>query len=135
VRKKSFAAMCVAFALATASMGFGQVTAAGVNYQKIALLKWSTDQAASFVSGTNPFGVAFDGANVWVTNLNGNNVTKFRAADGAVVGSFSVGAFPAGVAFDGAAIWVANYHGNSVTKLRAADGVTLGTFPVGIFPW
>jgi len=56
--------------------------------------------------GSDPVGVAFDGANIWVTNLFGHNVTKVRVSDGAVQGTFSVGTSPAGIAFDGANIWV-----------------------------
>src|SRR5439155_16879848 len=32
--------------------------------------------------GVGPLGVAFDGVNIWVTNSNGNSVTKLRASDG-----------------------------------------------------
>ncbi len=84
--------------------------------------------------GTNPFGVAFDGANIWVTNGGGNNVTKLRASDGACVGTctFTVGNSPHGVAFDGANIWVVNASDNSVTKLRASDGACVGTCTFGV---
>jgi YVTN family beta-propeller protein len=64
--------------------------------------------------------VAFDGANIWVTNAGDNTVTKLRATDGGVLGTFAVGAAPYGVAFDGANIWVSNFSPGTVTKLRAA---------------
>ena len=67
----------------------------------------------------HPLGVAFDGANIWVTNSDSNNVTKLRASDGKVLGTFGVGSSPYGVAFDGANVWVANGNSNNVTKLRA----------------
>ena len=76
------------------------------------------------------WGIAFDGANIWVTNQNSNSVTKLRANDGAVLGQFGVGGNPVGVAFDGANIWVANGGSSNVTKLRASDGALQGTFPV-----
>ena len=79
--------------------------------------------------------MAFDGANIWVTNDNSNNVTKLRASDGAVLGTFAVGSSPTGVAFDGANVWVANYSSNNVTKLRASDGSVLGTFAAGSAPF
>ena len=44
--------------------------------------------------GSLPFGVAFDGANIWVTNCRSNNVTKLRASDGASLGTFPVGVQP-----------------------------------------
>ena len=139
---------CIAFVFGSVSPTFGQGGApqyAGLNYQKIALLKWYTaNQSASFKVGSNPNGVAFDGANVWVANFGtddspGNTVTKLRAADGATMGTFTVGTGPYLMAFDGANIWVTNAGtsaspGNTVTKLRASDGATLGTFTVGTVP-
>ena len=80
--------------------------------------------------------MAFDGANIWVTNYGmpcqgcGNTVTKLRSSDGAILGTFVVGTGPAGIAFDGANL-VANYGGNDVTKLRASDGKVLGSLPCG----
>jgi DNA-binding beta-propeller fold protein YncE len=67
--------------------------------------------------GLNPIGVAFDGANIWVTNNGNNNVNKLRPSDGTVLGTFAVGTGPFGVAFDGANIWVANNGSNTVSKL------------------
>jgi hypothetical protein len=86
------------------------------------------------------FGIAYDGANLWVTASDittwtaGNTVFKLRASDGANLGAFGVGNGPHGVVFDGANIWVANSDNSTVTKLRAGDGGNLGTFPVGLDP-
>ena len=71
----------------------------------------------TFSVASNPFGVAFDGTNIWVANSNSDKVTKLRASDGAVLGTFSVGSGPREVAFDGANIWVVNQGDNNVTKL------------------
>ncbi|NUQ47215.1 MAG: hypothetical protein HUU22_14420, partial [Phycisphaerae bacterium] len=102
--------------------------------QQISLLRWydAIQTGQTFAVGSNPYGVAFDGANIWVTNSGSSNVTKLRASDGAYLGTFAVGSTPLGVAFDGANIWVANYFSNNVTKLRASDGAYLGTFAVGL---
>ncbi len=109
-----------------------------LNPLQIAILHWyNANFTASFPVGNGPFSMAFDGANIWVTNAKSNNVTELRAADGAPMGTF---ALPAGtarcVAFDGANIWVAGSNSGvgTVTKLRAADGTTLGTFSVGANP-
>jgi YVTN family beta-propeller protein len=64
-----------------------------------------------------PYGVAFDGANIWVANEGSNNVSKLRVSDGKVVGTLAVGSAPIGVAFDGANIWVANGDSHTVSKL------------------
>jgi hypothetical protein len=86
--------------------------------------------------GKQPYGVAFDGENIWTANFADypGTVTKVRARDGKVLGTFEVGRKPLGVTFDGANIWVSNNFDNTVTKLRASDGKTLGTFSVR-FPW
>jgi hypothetical protein len=60
------------------------------------------------------FGVAFDGANVWVTNAE--SVTKLRASDGALLGTFNIDA-AGGVAFDRANVWVTSESSGTVTKL------------------
>ena len=44
--------------------------------------------------GAVPYGVAFDGANIWVTNVGSDTVTKLRASDGANLGTFAVGIDP-----------------------------------------
>ena len=75
----------------------------------------------------DPSALVFDGANMWVTNSDGDTVTKLRA-DGAVLGTFTVPDRPYDVAFDGANIWVTNESGDNVTKLRASDGACVGTF-------
>ena len=71
----------------------------------------------SFNVGNSPYGVAFDGANIWVTNYWAHTVTKLRASDGDLQGTFAVGNGPTGVAFDGANIWVANEYSNTVSRL------------------
>src|SRR5260370_319856 len=104
------------------------------NPLQIALLHWyAANLTTQFTAGTSPYGVAFDGANIWVALNGSGKVTKLRANDGFNLGSFSVGTNPTGVAFDGANIWVANFGSNNVTKL-ATSGTVLGTFPAGSGP-
>src|SRR3972149_764292 len=82
--------------------------------------------------GTNPFRVAFDGANIWVTSYGSNSVTKLRASDGAIEGTFEVTFAPYGAAFDGTNIWVTTYSTNNVTKVLASDGNAEGKYTVGL---
>ena len=89
-----------------------------INRLQVALLKWAPYSGLSFQVEGRPFGVAFDGANIWVTNAGANFVTKLRASDGANLGNFGAGSASLGLAFDGANIWVANQGSNTVTKLR-----------------
>ncbi len=115
------------------------VTNSTKNPQQIATLHWyAANLTTAFSVGTTPFGVAFDGANVWVVNGGDNDVEKLRANDGAVLGAFSVGqsrASPRGLAFDGENVWVSNSGGNDVTELKGpSDGSLLGTFVAGATP-
>jgi hypothetical protein len=84
--------------------------------------------------GADALSFIFDGANIWLTDIPNNSVTKVRASDGAVVGRYPTQLAPNGLAFDGQNIWVTNYVSNSVTKLRASDGTVLGNFPAGFAP-
>ncbi len=108
-----------------------------VNPLQVALLRWyeANEGGATFPVGDAPFGVAFDGANIWVANENSDDVTKVRASDGTNLGTFPVGDLPVRIAFDGANVWVTNFNDDTLSKLRASDGVDLGTFPVGDGPF
>src|SRR5207248_3355407 len=88
------------------------------------------DTIQTFPVGNGPDWLAFDGANVWVTNHWDNTVTKLRASDGAPQGTFAVGGGPQWSTFDGTNVWVSNLSSNNVTKLLASDGTVLGTFAV-----
>src|SRR5438552_18911225 len=53
------------------------------NPLQVALLKWAPNLTTTFPAGAEPQFVAFDGANMWVTDLSDGSVTKLRANDGA----------------------------------------------------
>src|SRR5579864_1804940 len=102
-----------------------------LNPLRVALLRWyRANTTTRFKVGNQPYGVAFDGANIWTANSGDGSVTKLRASDGELLGTFRVGGGPYGVTFDGANIWVSNLGGR-LAKLRASDGKLLGTFAVG----
>jgi DNA-binding beta-propeller fold protein YncE len=65
--------------------------------------------------GSFPYGLGFDGANVWVANGEGT-VTKLRACDGKHLGTFKAGGGAIGVAFDGTNVWVINGLSDTVSK-------------------
>ena len=90
--------------------------------------------AVTYTVGAYPYGICFDGTNIWVANNGTNSVTKLRASDGANLGTYPVGVSPYGICFDGTDIWVANQGSNNVTKLRSSDGANLGTYVVGTGP-
>jgi len=92
------------------------------------------ERPITFLGQLSTKGICYDGANIWVTNSDGNSVVKLNPEDGSIIGIYEVGLAPHGICFDGANIWVANEASNSVTKLRAYDGTVLGTYAVGIAP-
>jgi len=98
-------------------------------YMQVQVIR-STDGGSTW---SKPYGVTFDGANVWVSNWDSGNVSKLRASDGKLLGTFTVGANPGWMTFDGADLWVP-YGNNLLAKIRASDGKTLGTFTVGYAP-
>jgi len=65
------------------------------------------------LSGPEPAGVVFDGANIWVSSTGGA-VNKIRASDGTNLGTFSGG--DGGLAFDGANVWATVSNINQVFK-------------------
>src|SRR5580704_10791719 len=70
------------------------------NPLQVALLHWNQQDQPPAFAASNPFGVAFDGANIWVANAFSNTVTKLRASDETLLGTFAAGSGPFGVAFD-----------------------------------
>ncbi|HLW87288.1 MAG TPA: YncE family protein, partial [Terriglobales bacterium] len=105
------------------------------NPLRVALLKWydANRVPTAFPVGKQPYGVAFDGENIWTANNGDGTVSKVRANDGTLVGTFPAGNGPYGVTYDGANMWVSAL-GGTVTKLRGSDGKNLGSFPAGQFP-
>jgi uncharacterized protein (TIGR03437 family) len=91
------------------------------------------DAILTYTVGTNPVAVAFDGANIWVSNASSNTITKLSASDGIIVGTYPV-TNPIGLVFDGVNIWVASGSNNTVTKLLASTGAVVGTYPAGYSP-
>jgi hypothetical protein len=61
--------------------------------------------------GKGPFGVAFDGINIWASLTNSPDqsydlVTRLRASDGAFMGQYGVAIGPGPMTFDGRNLWV-----------------------------
>ena len=88
--------------------------------------------------GSNPYDIAFDGTNIWVTNsFHGGTlgtVSKLRASDGEQLLTFEE-LSPSGIAFDGKYIWVANSNHATLTKRLPSDGSIVGRFHVGRGPF
>jgi DNA-binding beta-propeller fold protein YncE len=86
--------------------------------------------------GTSPDKIAFDGANIWVTDYASNDV-RVVAENGNVLTTIPLpSANPEGITFDGKYIWVANDGAgqNSVSKFDISTRTLIATYPVGIAP-
>lgn len=81
-----------------------------------------------FAVGQDPYGLTFDGANIWVTHTGlGSTVTKLRASDGIIFGDFPAGANGSlEAAFDRENIWVTNFAADTaslVPRLKAWERI------------
>ncbi len=74
---------------------------------------------------SNPFGILYDGANVWVTEPFGS--VKKLDANAAVLQTVTVGSFPMNPVFDGGNLWVPNFNDATVSVVRASNGAVLAT--------
>lgn len=102
---------------------FGPTGTCKLNLDRVAKRNWYGGPVGGV---TDPYGVIYDGKNIWVCSKNTSSVSQFNACDGAFVQTLSGGSynfnFPQGIAFDGVNIWVTNSVGNSVTAFSATDG-------------
>jgi len=87
--------------------------------------------------GGDPVEMAYDGANIWVTDYASSDVQVIDQR-GVVVNIFYLphGTNPEGIAFDGKYIWTANNgaNTNSVSKFDVATQRLVATYPVGLAP-
>jgi hypothetical protein len=74
---------------------------------------------------SNPQGLIYDGANMWLTDNLGGSVDKIHKLDstGTILLSVDVGNTPVNPAFDGTNIWVPNFISNNVTVVRAVGSL------------
>ena len=76
------------------------------------IYKLTTDGiiVANFTSpGTAPYGLTFDGTNLWLADSDTDMIYKLNPVDGSVIDSFtSPGTDPRGLTFDGTYLWYNN---------------------------
>jgi len=87
----------------------------------------------TFPISNEPFGITFDGENIWVGAISCACVTKLRASDGTNLGSFPAGLEPSSMLFDGVNVWAsqAGFGSFAVNKIRPSDGALIGIFTAG----
>jgi DNA-binding beta-propeller fold protein YncE len=71
---------------------------------------------------TSPYGILYDGANIWVTDPGTGSLKKLDS-NGHILMSVPVGSGPVLPVFDGENIWVPNVGSNSVSVVRASGGL------------
>jgi hypothetical protein len=76
-----------------------------------------TTVSTGFVS---PWGVLFDGDNIWVTDQGDDELKKLNV-DATILASVPVDSNPAQPVFDGTNIWVPSTSSNTVTVVRVKD--------------
>jgi hypothetical protein len=83
--------------------------------------------SSTVTAGFNsPFGVLYDGTNIWVTDANAGKLFKLDS-NGAIIQTVNTGSSPGFPVFDGTNIWVPNTGSNTVTVVRASTGAVLAT--------
>ena len=75
---------------------------------------------------TTPWGILYDGANIWITEHSANTLRKLDSS-GAILQTVTFGGFPEYPAFDGANIWVPISGLDLVKVIRASTGAVLQT--------
>jgi hypothetical protein len=131
MKKQSFTTLKLAIVFAMVVTMALSAVAQNLNPNRVALKNWSANQVIGFTSfydsaGTargllQPNDMAFDGANLWISDPGLGKVIKVRASDGQFLNWYTVPS-PGALAFDGQRIWVNNVNTNTVTVLRASDG-------------
>ena len=87
-------------------------------------IPWTTTNVSAGFS--QPLGIVYDGANMWVTDYNFGTLLKLDSS-GAILQTVTVGTHPRFPAFDGTNIWVPNADDATVSVVRASSGAVLAT--------
>lgn len=96
---------------------------------------------AGEAKGSNPDGIVFDGASMWVANYEPATVTQIRASDAAILQTIPVGtkgsSKPRFLAYDDVAkrVWVSIGTDNKVKKIDPETGAVEGDYAVPGFPY
>jgi hypothetical protein len=99
---------------------------AQANPNQVALLQWYlASTTSSFPTQTAPWGIVYDGANIWVLNSLSNSLSKYRPSDGALLATFTFTQPAQRMAYDGTNLWLVNYNIGSIVKVRPTDGAVL----------
>jgi len=94
----------------------------------------SGQAVADTAVGTGAHGVAVGAGSVWVTNTNGNSVSRIDPKTNAVVQTIAVAEGPEGVVVGGGFVWVADSLANAVSQIDPGTNTVVNSIPVGNGP-
>ena len=102
----------------------------------IPLFRWLPVMMTTYSGlGGSPYGIAFDGTNMWTANPYDSSVTKITPTGGMTTYK-GTGNRPYSIAFDGTNMWTANWGDSSVTKITPTGVMTTysgtGRYPEAI---
>ncbi|WP_017999001.1 YncE family protein [Paracoccus sp. N5] len=89
----------------------------------------------SVATGKAPAGVASDGALVATADRDGDSVSIYDAASGALRARVKVGQHPYAVTFHGGRLWTADVQSDTVSVIDPQAGTLLGQVPTGSHPY
>ncbi len=78
--------------------------------------------------GSSPYGVAYGGGFIWVTNAAGNTISKINPATGAVVQTITGVLQPRGILYDGSYVWAALSQDADFIKIDPSTGAILNRY-------
>ena len=84
--------------------------------------------------GATPSHIATGAGSVWVTNADGDNVSRIDLAKREVMQTIPVRSQPSGIAFGNGAVWVANSLDGTVSRIDPATNTVVDTVSVGNGP-
>lgn len=92
-----------------------------------------TNAVESFTVANNPYGVAFDGTNLWYCDQVLNKLYKLSGISGTPLAEYlaPTGAGISGLCWDGTDLWCCGYTDNKVYKVNKDTGVFTYVFTVG----
>lgn len=83
-------------------------------------------------------GIAFDGNNIWIANIETSAVSKIKISSGAVIGTYPLpaGSEPWDIVFGASSMWTANRGTSTVSKINVSTGAIVSTYtlPTGSLP-
>ncbi|MGZ4391727.1 MAG: BTAD domain-containing putative transcriptional regulator, partial [Gaiellaceae bacterium] len=124
----------VTVVLAGPPFGSHQTAAGVVAADSLGVFEASGRAIADTAVGTGPHGVAVGAGSIWLTNTDGNSVSRIDPKTNAVVQTIDVTDGPEGVAFGGGFVWVADSLANTVSQIDPGTNTVVRRISVGNGP-